>query len=223
MGAHRNSLRMPKRNEVIHKNHFRKHWQNRVKCWFDQPARKKRRRLSRASKASRIFPRPVQGPLRPVVHPPTIKYNMKVRFGRGFTLEELKEAGINRYQALSIGIAVDHRRRNKSDKSLRTNVQRLKEYKSRLILFPRGKKVKPNEASKEDQAKAEQQKGVVLPIKPRTSRLEVVKLADLDRKTSVFSALGKARSEARLIGVREKRKKQKAESAISAPSKGDKE
>ena len=46
-------------------------------------------------------------------------------------------AGVNRKQALSIGIAVDHRRKNRSQESLQANVLRLKEYKSRLILFPR--------------------------------------------------------------------------------------
>lgn len=37
-----------------------------------------------------MFPRPAAGPLRPVVQAMTIKYNTKTRFGRGFTLEELK-------------------------------------------------------------------------------------------------------------------------------------
>jgi hypothetical protein len=32
----------------------------------------------------------VAGALRPVVHPPTQRYNFKTRLGRGFTLEELK-------------------------------------------------------------------------------------------------------------------------------------
>jgi len=45
---------------------------------------------ARAAKAARIFPRPAAGPLRPVVHAQTIKYNKKERLGRGFTLEELK-------------------------------------------------------------------------------------------------------------------------------------
>ena len=39
--------------------------------------------------------------------------------------------------APTIGIAVDHRRRNRSLESLQANVQRLKEYRSKLILFPR--------------------------------------------------------------------------------------
>lgn len=38
----------------------------------------------------KIFPRPTAGPLRPIVHGQTLKYNMKVRAGKGFSLEELK-------------------------------------------------------------------------------------------------------------------------------------
>lgn len=45
---------------------------------------------ARQKKAVKIFPRPTAGPLRPIVHGQTLKYNMKVRSGRGFSLEELK-------------------------------------------------------------------------------------------------------------------------------------
>ena len=41
-------------------------------------------------KAAAIAPRPVAGLLRPVVHCQTIRYNARVRAGRGFTLDELK-------------------------------------------------------------------------------------------------------------------------------------
>merc|ERR1712000_774409 len=88
-----------KHNNAIPRNHFKKDWQNRVKTWFDQPARKQRRRVNRAKKAARVFPRPVAGLLRPLVQAPTKKYNAKTRLGRGFTLEELKAAGVSRYQA----------------------------------------------------------------------------------------------------------------------------
>lgn len=54
----------------------------------------------------------------------------------------LQAAGLNPAFARTIGIAVDPRRRNKSVESLQVNVQRLKEYRARLILFPKGKKVK---------------------------------------------------------------------------------
>lgn len=45
---------------------------------------------ARQQKAVKIFPRPTAGSLRPIVHGQTLKYNMKVRAGRGFSLEELK-------------------------------------------------------------------------------------------------------------------------------------
>lgn len=55
-------------------------------------------------------------------------------------------AGINKRFARTIGISVDPRRRNKSTESLQANVQRLKEYRSKLILFPR----KPSAPKKGD-------------------------------------------------------------------------
>jgi large subunit ribosomal protein L13e len=61
-----------------------------VKTWFNQAGRKKSRRIAREKKAKAIFPRPTAGALRPVVRPPTQRYNFKTRLGRGFTLEELK-------------------------------------------------------------------------------------------------------------------------------------
>jgi large subunit ribosomal protein L13e len=79
-----------KHNNQLPNQHFRKDWQRRVKTWFDQPGRKKSRRIARIQKAASIAPRPVDGLLRPAVRCPTIKYNTKLRAGRGFTLEELK-------------------------------------------------------------------------------------------------------------------------------------
>lgn len=49
----------------------------------------------------------------------------------------MQAAGIHKKTARTIGISVDPRRRNKSTESLQANVQRLKEYRSKLILFPR--------------------------------------------------------------------------------------
>uniref|UniRef100_A0A6I8SF14 60S ribosomal protein L13 n=1 Tax=Xenopus tropicalis TaxID=8364 RepID=A0A6I8SF14_XENTR len=86
----------PSRNGMILKPHFHKDWQRRVATWFNQPARKIRRRKARQVKARLVAPRPVSGPVRPVVKCPTIRYHTKVRMGRGFSLEELKAAGINK-------------------------------------------------------------------------------------------------------------------------------
>lgn len=107
-----------------------------VRTWFNQPARKERRRQARKAKAQRIAPRPASGPLRPIVNCPTFRYNMKVRSGRGFSLQEVRAAGLNPKFARTIGIAVDHRRRNVSVEGLQRNVARLKAYKAKLILFP---------------------------------------------------------------------------------------
>ena len=78
-----------KHNTAIQRNHFRKQWQLRVKTWFNQPAKKAARRVARAKKAAAVFPRPA-GALRPVVQAPTLRYNTKARFGRGFSTDELK-------------------------------------------------------------------------------------------------------------------------------------
>eukprot|EP01126_Amoeba_proteus_P057482 TRINITY_DN7318_c0_g1_i1.p1 TRINITY_DN7318_c0_g1~~TRINITY_DN7318_c0_g1_i1.p1 ORF type:complete len:219 (+),score=16.94 TRINITY_DN7318_c0_g1_i1:69-725(+) len=128
---------MVKHNNQLVNNHFRKDWDKRVRTWFNQPARKERRRKARTDKARAIYPRPVTGLLRPVVHCPTARYNLKVRLGRGFSLQELKAAQITPREAHSIGIAIDYRRINKSIESVNLNVQRLKLYKSKLVLFPK--------------------------------------------------------------------------------------
>merc|ERR1711879_810913 len=108
------------------------------------------RALNRQKKAAKLAPRPAAGLLRPVVHPPTQRYNMKLRLGKGFTLEELREAKISPKMAKTIGIAVDHRRRNKCAESLQANVNRLKLYKSKLLVFPRGSKVKKGDSPRSE-------------------------------------------------------------------------
>jgi large subunit ribosomal protein L13e len=72
--------------------------------------------------------------LRPIVRGQTVRYNTKVRAGKGFTIAELKAAGLTQARAKQIGVAVDHRRTNKSQESLDANVQRLKEYLSKLVI-----------------------------------------------------------------------------------------
>ncbi len=127
---------MVKHNYQLPDAHFRKHWSRFVKTWFDQPANKKRRLHARQAKAAAVFPRPVEL-LRPLVHSMTRRYSSKVRYGRGFSLQELSKAKISPDFARTVGIAVDHRRHDASEENLQLNVQRLESYKSKLILFPR--------------------------------------------------------------------------------------
>jgi len=213
-----------KHNQQIQHNHFRKDWQRRVRTHFDQPGRKQRRRNARLVKASVVAPRPVDK-LRPVVRCPSIKYNRRVRAGRGFSLAELKEAGIPRKLAPTIGISVDPRRANLSTESLALNVERLQAYKKRLILFPRrvGQFKKGDSSAEEVKAASEnivRNLGAVLPIKNITTKEE----AFSERSTSelgkgeeaAYRRLRDARSEARLVGIREKRAKAKADEASAA-------
>lgn len=203
----------PKRNNMIPNGHFHKWWERHVKTWFNQPARKIRRRNARLEKAARLAPRPASGPLRPVVRCPTKRYNTKVRAGRGFSHEELRAAGIYKKQASTIGIAVDHRRRNKSAESLQSNVQRLKLYKSKLILFPRKlSKPKKGDSSAEELKLASQVKTAhVLPIRQTVRKVKARKIADEEKKFGAHAMIRKVRADTAMWGIREKKAKEKAE------------
>mmetsp|Transcript_23080 Transcript_23080/g.27893 ORF Transcript_23080/g.27893 Transcript_23080/m.27893 type:complete len:213 (+) Transcript_23080:106-744(+) len=197
---------MVKGNNEIPHQHFKKDWQEYVRTWFNQPARKVSRRKARALKAKNTFPRPTAGALRPSVHCQTIRYNMKVRAGRGFTLEELKEAGIPAKLAPTIGIAVDHRRRNKSLESLQLNAQRLKAYKSKLIVFPRNsKKTKAGDSPAAALATADQLNGPILPADTKPAKPEFVNVTAEMTKKRVYHMLRTERMNARLAGMRKKR------------------
>uniref|UniRef100_A0A1J3DLV1 60S ribosomal protein L13 n=1 Tax=Noccaea caerulescens TaxID=107243 RepID=A0A1J3DLV1_NOCCA len=195
-----------KHNNEIPNSHFRKHWQNYVKTWFNQPARKTRRRVARQKKAVQIFPRPTAGPLRPVVHGQTLKYNMKVRAGKGFTLEELKAAGIAKKLAPTIGIAVDHRRKNRSLEGLQSNVQRLKTYKAKLVVFPRrSRKVKAGDSTAEELANATQVQGDFMPIVSEKAPMELVKLTADMKAFKAYDKIRLERTNKRHAGARAKR------------------
>jgi large subunit ribosomal protein L13e len=215
---------MPNFKLQIPNAHFHKHWHDsaahkgRIVTWHNQAARKHRRRENRLQKAIKNFPRPVNGLLRPVVHCQTIRYNMKKRAGKGFTLEELKEAKVNRREARTIGISVDFRRKNRSEQSLRENVARLSEYKANLIVFPKPrksnrKKAQATDSSKDACSKAEQVVGDVMPIvKPKPTIVPYkITQADLERKA--FYTLRVCRSDAKLIGKRAAAAKKAAQDA----------
>jgi large subunit ribosomal protein L13e len=209
-----------KHNQQIPKNHFHKDWQRRVRTHFDQPGRKSRRRAARVTKAARVAPRPVDR-LRPVVRCPTIKYNRRVRPGRGFSLAELKEAGIPRKLANTVGIAVDPRRQNLSEESLKTNVERLQEYKKRLILFPRRNgKTKSGDASAEDVKAAKKGENIIsstssiLPIDNRIA-FEEGPIANYKPTENAYRLLRDQRAEQRNAGARAKRAAAKEDEAAA--------
>ena len=104
---------MVKHNNVIPNNHFRKHWQRNVRVWLNQAQRKHTRLITRRAKAAALSPRPLEA-LRPAVRCQTQRYNHRTRLGRGFTLAEIKAAGLGVQFARSVGISVDHRRKNRN-------------------------------------------------------------------------------------------------------------
>merc|ERR1712227_828024 len=172
-----------KHNNQIHSvRKFRKYWQRYVKTWFDQPARKKARRMARDKKAQSIAPRPVAGAVR------------------------------------SLGIAVDYRRRNRSVEGKQANVQRLREYKANLVVFPRNaKKLKKgwkDDASAEETAVATQiTTSKVMPLVAEAVEVETRKITPEEKDANVARMLKAAWNDARLCGFREKRAKEQAEKA----------
>merc|ERR1711935_866918 len=96
--------------------------------------------------------------------------------------------GINKKQARSIGVAVDHRRRNRSAESLQLNSQRLKEYKAALIVFPK---------------KRTKVKGILkMPELPKGE--EAMVITDEMKSDDVFHKLRLLRADYRLYGIRQK-------------------
>lgn len=168
-------------------------------------------RAARAAKAEKVFPRPVEGLLRPAVRGTSKRYNMKVRLGRGFTLEELKEAGIGAKYAQTIGIAVDHRRRNKSLETMQANVNRLKTYMSKLVLFPRNAKApKAGDATANEVATAEQLEGKILPLAKEKFAVEFAPVTDELKAASAYGKLRLEMMNKRQVGPRFKKAQEEA-------------
>mmetsp|Transcript_16863 Transcript_16863/g.30584 ORF Transcript_16863/g.30584 Transcript_16863/m.30584 type:complete len:208 (+) Transcript_16863:77-700(+) len=198
---------MVKHNNVLPNIHcHKKYCQSsrgplKVRVNLDQASKKKTRRLTRAAKAAAIAPRPLQL-LRPAVRCPTQRYSSKVRLGKGFTLEELKGAGLTARYASTVGIAVDHRRTNKSAESLTLNVARLMEYKGKLIVFPKKRlsKVKNGDSTAAECKAATQFDGTILPLAGPSG--EIV-MADIPKQEmSAYTTMRVAKKETTVTGYR---------------------
>ncbi|XP_004679964.1 PREDICTED: 60S ribosomal protein L13 [Condylura cristata] len=117
--------------------------------------------------------------------------------------------------ARTIGISVDPRRRNKSTESLQANVQRLKEYRSKLILFPRKPAApKKGDSSAEELKLATQLTGPVMRIRNVYRKEKARPITDEEKNFKAFASLRMARANARLFGIRAKRAKEAAEQDV---------
>lgn len=167
------------------------------------------RQQRRAAKASAAGVAPVSK-LRPIVFGMTQKHGSKVRFGRGFTVPELKAAGLSANFARTVGISVDLRRHNTNADSQATNVERLTQYKNKLILFPkRADKPKKGEIndSTADQLKSATQNTVdgVFALPKVTKRCKVEALTADVKKFNAYQKCRTERHHKRQFGRREKK------------------
>jgi large subunit ribosomal protein L13e len=145
---------------------------------------------------------------------------------------ELQEAGIPKKLAPTVGISVDHRRTNYSKESLVANVARLKDYKARLILFPRKSgQFKKLDSSAEDvnAVKASlaegKREGIATRVEatfPIDNLSAANAVSEVQRDSmpkgeeGAYRRLREARAEARNRGQREKRAKAKADEESAA-------
>lgn len=102
-----------------------------------------------------------------------------------------QNAGLTANFARTIGISVDRRRRNKSIESRQENVQRLKEYRSKLILFPihENRKLRKGEATPEERNVATQLKGKILPLVKSQPAIEFRAITEEEKKFAAFHTL----------------------------------
>eukprot|EP00042_Codosiga_hollandica_P059541 m.919784 g.919784 ORF g.919784 m.919784 type:complete len:215 (+) comp60199_c0_seq1:3222-3866(+) len=214
---------MARGNNVIPNNHFHKKWTQYVDCHFNQAQQAKSRRIKRAQRAAKVAPRPVEL-VRPVVRCPTNKHNTKVRLGRGFTLEEFKKVFPKKSPkyALSVGIALDHRRTNLSEESLQANVARLQEYKNKLIVFPKSAKKLKTAKYKVDQH-AVQHLGAVLPLVAPKAVQQFSAISADQKAHSAFKTLSEAFKTAHECGRALRYAERKAAEAELAAKKKEKE
>merc|ERR1739848_681410 len=173
-----------------------KHGQNSPRLGLTNQPRKSRD-VKREPLKLLLAPRPVAGAVRPVVQCCTFRYNAKQRIGRGFTWEEVKNAGLCATQAKQLGICIDKRRRNKSAENLQRNVQRLKEYKQKLVMVPK------NATTDVEQVLAQK----IMPLSNAKAAVSAEKITEDMKKGSVYQAFHMAKANTKYAGQREKRRK----------------
>lgn len=87
----------------------------------------------------------------------------------------------------------------------------MKEYKAKLVLFPKKKLAAPSkgEASVAEQTAATQLTGTVMPLTKAAVTVETMKVTEEMKKVQVHSIIRVARTDLKLVGVRDKMKKAK--------------
>jgi large subunit ribosomal protein L13e len=189
---------MVKHNNFVPNIHCKKKWLQssrgplKVKLHLNQATQKKARRINRSEKRAALAPTPLEK-LHPIVHCPTQKYSSKTRLGRGFTMEELKAVKIHPKYAQTIGIAIDWRRRNHSEEVLATNVARLGEYLSNLVVLKQKTDPIPEGIVT---------MGTIQPPQKPVPALEMMDVTDELKANEAYTTMRVARKETKVAGVR---------------------
>lgn len=207
---------MVKHNNRLPNPHLHKWWQRFVRVNFNQRIKQVKRRKLRSLKQKRNGGRPIEK-LKPLVQCPTQRYNFKTRFGKGFSLEELKAVKLNPKAAQTIGIYIDRRRKNRCEETLQRNVERLRKYLDSLVIVPLRKKGKPKkgvagipadatpEAIKEAKQKLFASPEAMKAVKKSLSELpkkdescvETIEVSKIDKDFKAYKTLRRARSKLR--------------------------
>mmetsp|Transcript_14189 Transcript_14189/g.36241 ORF Transcript_14189/g.36241 Transcript_14189/m.36241 type:complete len:224 (-) Transcript_14189:468-1139(-) len=130
---------MVKHNNTTKSGHFKKTWQKRVKTWFKSPSKKLKRRNNRDQINKYLLSNGFfKKNFRPIVHCPTKVHNIRVKIGRGFSNEEIRNTEISPKMVSSLGISLDKRRKNR--KKIRLfNQKRLENYFKNIEIIEKKK------------------------------------------------------------------------------------
>lgn len=130
-------------------------------------------------------------------------------------MEELRVAVIHKKVAQVIGISVDPKKWNKSMESLQSNMQQLKGYQSKLILFPR--KLSAPEKGKnsaEELKLVTQLAGVITPMGNVYKKEEARVITEEEKNFKAFTSLSMTSANAWLFGIWVKRAKEATEQDV---------
>merc|ERR1711935_684640 len=115
--------------------------------------------------------------------------------------------------APTIGISVDHRRRNRCTESLQANVDRLKLYKSKLLVFPKGsgkKCVKKGDTARSELANVAQNTlKAIIPVPKPSLRVKSRAITQEEKDFCAYAKIKKARSDLKYWGAKKKKAQEK--------------
>merc|ERR1712139_578192 len=126
------------------------------------------------------------------------------------------EAGITKQFARTVGIAVDHRRKNRCTESLQENANRLKLYKSKLMVLPRKSKAKKGDTTRKEAENVPQNTlKEIIPLPKKVMKEKARAITKEEKAFSAKHALRTAWANKHFDGKKKKRATDKAAAAAA--------